>query len=117
MTDVTGFGLLGHLQGICEASRLGAEIRIDAIPMLRGAAELAEAGVRSSLFAENAALLPQIETTGARSLLFDPQTSGGLLACVAPEQAEILLNRLRGAGYRAAEIGVMGAPGTGIVLR
>ncbi|WP_068244963.1 selenide, water dikinase SelD [Tritonibacter horizontis] len=117
MTDVTGFGLLGHLQGLCAASGLGAQIRFEAVPKLRGAAELAIAGVRSSLFAENAALLPQIQATGARALLFDPQTSGGLLACVAPEQSEMLLTRLRAQGYRAAEIGVMRGPGDGIILR
>ncbi len=117
MTDVTGFGLLGHLQGICEASGLGAELRFDAIPKMRGAPELAEVGVRSSIFADNAALLPGIGTAGARALLFDPQTSGGLLAAVAPDQSEILLNRLRSQGYRAAEIGVMTGAGEGIVIR
>ncbi len=117
MTDVTGFGLLGHLQGICEASGLGAELRFDAIPKMRGAPELAEAGVRSSIFNDNAALVPGIGTAGARALLFDPQTSGGLLAAVPPEQSEVLLNRLRSQGYRAAEIGVMTGAGTGLVIR
>jgi len=117
MTDVTGFGLLGHLKGICEASHLGAEIRFDAIPMMRGAPELAEAGVRSSIFDDNASLLPGIGTAGARALLFDPQTSGGLLAAVAPERSEMLLNRLRNHGYRAAEIGAITGEGEGVVVR
>lgn len=82
MTDVTGFGLLGHLLGICEASKLGAELRLDAIPYLPGAAALSAQRVRSSLFAENAAQLPEISTGGVQDLLFDPQTAGGLLAAL-----------------------------------
>ena len=117
MTDVTGFGLLGHLQGMCEASHLGAEIRFDAIPTMRGAPELAEAGVRSTIFDDNAALLPGIGTASARALLFDPQTSGGLLAAVPSDQSERLLDQLRNHGYCAAEIGVMRGAGEGIVLR
>lgn len=117
MTDVTGFGLLGHLQGMCEASHLGAEIRFDAIPTMCGAPELAEAGVRSTIFDDNAALLPGIGTAGARALLFDPQTSGGLLAAVPSDQSEPLLDQLRNHGYCAAGIGVMRGAGEGIVLR
>ncbi|TNJ43948.1 selenide, water dikinase SelD [Phaeobacter sp. B1627] len=117
MTDVTGFGLMGHLQGICAASALGADIRFGSIPTLRGAPELAEAGLRSTLFAENAALVPDLVVTGARALVFDPQTSGGLLAAVSPDQSEILLNRLRNHGYRAAVIGRMTETGGGITLR
>ncbi|OIQ31667.1 MAG: selenide, water dikinase SelD [Alphaproteobacteria bacterium MedPE-SWcel] len=113
MTDVTGFGLMGHLQGICAASALGAEIRFDAIPKMRGAPELAEAGIRSSLFAENASLVPGLVLSGARTLVVDPQTSGGLLAAVSPAQSEPLLNRLRNHGYRAAEIGRLTGPVTG----
>jgi len=117
MTDVTGFGLLGHLQGLCEASHLGAEITFDAIPLMEGARELAEAGVRSTIFDDNAALLPGIGTAGARALLFDPQTSGGLLACVAPEHVAQVLEQLKNYGYRAAKIGEMRGPDEGIVLR
>ncbi|MFP3541514.1 AIR synthase-related protein, partial [Pseudomonas sp. SIMBA_044] len=83
------------LQGMCEASHLEAEIRFDAIPTMCGAPELAEAGVRSTIFDDNAALLPGIGTAGARALLFDPQTSGGLLAAVPSDQSERLLDQLR----------------------
>jgi len=117
MTDVTGFGLLGHLQGLCEASHLGAEITCEAIPLMEGARELAEASVRSTIFDDNAALLPGIGTAGARALLFDPQTSGGLLACVAPEHSAQVLEQLRNHGYRAAKVGEMRGPDEGIVLR
>lgn len=105
MTDVTGFGLLGHLLGICEASRTGAEVFTGHVPLMQGAADLADRGVRSSLLAANQAALPELKTTGWQDLLFDPQTAGGLLAAVAADQADALLKQLRDAGYPAALIG------------
>ncbi|UWQ81287.1 selenide, water dikinase SelD [Leisingera sp. S132] len=105
MTDVTGFGLLGHLLGICEASRTGAELSAGKIPLIQGAAELADRGIRSSLFPANQAALPELRTTGWQDLLFDPQTAGGLLAAVSPGQADELLAQLTAAGYPAALIG------------
>jgi len=117
MTDVTGFGLLGHLQGLCAASDLGAEVDFDAIPLMAGAAALAEAGVRSTIFEDNAALLPGIGTAGARALLFDPQTSGGLLASVAPARASDALRELKNHGYHAAKIGEIRDADQGIVIR
>ncbi|WP_456153953.1 selenide, water dikinase SelD [Phaeobacter gallaeciensis] len=116
MTDVTGFGLLGHLLGICEASKLGAEIRLDAIPYLTGAATLATQGIRSSLFAENAAQLPEISTGGVQDLLFDPQTAGGLLAALPMRQAEALLPQLRTHAPNAAIIGRMSETAGAITL-
>lgn len=62
MTDVTGFGLLGHLLGICEASRAGAEVFTGQVPLMQGAAELAERGIRSSLLPANQAALPELKT-------------------------------------------------------
>ncbi|QAX29362.1 selenide, water dikinase SelD [Leisingera sp. NJS204] len=112
MTDVTGFGLTGHLLGICEASGAGAEIFTSKIPLMQGAAELADRGIRSSLFPANQAAVPELKTTGWQDLLFDPQTAGGLLAAVAADQADDLLNRLRAAGYPALRIGkVTSSPG------
>lgn len=105
MTDVTGFGLLGHLLGICEASRTGADLYTGRIPLMQGAAELADRGIRSSLFPANQAALPELKTAGWQDLLFDPQTAGGLLAAVAPDQAGNLLEQLQAAGYPAALIG------------
>ncbi|OBY28262.1 selenide, water dikinase SelD [Leisingera sp. JC1] len=105
MTDVTGFGLLSHLLGICEASRTGAELFTGQIPLMQGAAELADRGIRSSLFPANQAALPELKTTGWQDLLFDPQTAGGLLAAVAADQADALLEQLQAAGYPAARIG------------
>ena len=109
MTDVTGFGLAGHLRGICDASGLGARLDLAAIPLLPGAERLAGAGVRSSLFADNETGAGAVEAPpGARrDLLFDPQTAGGLLAVVYPDEADRVLSQLREAGYAAARIGEM----------
>ncbi|MCI5097476.1 MAG: selenide, water dikinase SelD [Rhodobacteraceae bacterium] len=116
MTDVTGFGLAGHLMGISEASNLRAHLRIADIPVLQGAEELAQSGVRSTLFPENRLLAPELPEGGKHDLLFDPQTAGGLLACVAKDEAETLLSQLSTAGYNAAIIGEMSAGAPGIDL-
>ena len=114
MTDVTGFGLAGHMLAICTASGVAGEITLDAIPLYDGALALAEAGHRSSLWEANRATAPVDDATGARgALLHDPQTAGGLLAAVAEGEAEALLAALREAGHAAAVVGrfVAGAPG------
>jgi len=107
MTDVTGFGLAGHLMGICEASGLGAEVDLGAVPLLDGAEALAAAGVRSTLYADNRSGAGPVDLPeGPRAeLLFDPQTAGGLLAAVDAGRAEALVGALRDAGYPAAVIG------------
>ena len=113
MTDVTGFGLAGHLTEICQASGLSAELELDAVPLYPGALELAEAGHRSTLFQANRAAAPVIGAEGARgALLHDPQTAGGLLAAVPAAQAEAVLSSLRVLGHQAARIGriTKGAP-------
>ncbi len=107
MTDVTGFGLAGHLAGICEASGTSAELRLDDLPLMPGAEALAGAGMRSTLFADNRAGAGLVlGAAGARGdLLFDPQTAGGLLAAVPAKAAAGLVAQLVKAGYRAAIIG------------
>ncbi|WP_164659860.1 selenide, water dikinase SelD [Tropicibacter sp. Alg240-R139] len=107
MTDVTGFGLAGHLQGMVEASGCGAELDLAAIPALPGAEALAAQGTRSTLFPENRSLAAELPAGGKADLLFDPQTAGGLLAAVPNDAAEDLLNALQAAGYPAAQIGVL----------
>lgn len=104
MTDVTGFGLAGHLLGICEASGTGAELDLGAIPLMDGAEELARAGIRSSIFADNRALAPELPEGGRADLLFDPQTAGGLLAAVKTEDADRLVAALRASGHGAATV-------------
>lgn len=105
MTDVTGFGLAGHLHGICEVSGTGAILDLDAIPLMDGALEMAGTGTRSTLFAENRALVPDLPEGGAADLLFDPQTAGGLLAAVPAPDTDRVITALRDAGYPAARIG------------
>jgi selenide,water dikinase len=89
MTDVTGFGLAGHLDGMCEASGVGATVRLNDVPLLEGAHDLAAAGVRSSLHPANrtASLVP-VPDTPLGALMFDPQTCGGLLAAVPKQLAD-----------------------------
>ncbi|MFT5869183.1 MAG: selenide,water dikinase [Paracoccaceae bacterium] len=112
MTDVTGFGLAGHLMAICEASSLAATLDLAAIPVLAGAEALAASGTKATLYAANRDHLADQITTpdGPRAdLLFDPQTCGGLLAAVAPDQADGILQELLNAGYVAARIGYLSA--------
>ena len=107
MTDLTGFGIAGHLSGICEASGLAAEISLDAVPLMQGALALSEKGVRSSLYPDNIAGAGAV--TGRKGpladLMFDPQTAGGLLAAVPADKADELVKKLWLAGYPAARIG------------
>ncbi|MGR3756015.1 MAG: selenide, water dikinase SelD, partial [Tranquillimonas sp.] len=109
MTDVTGFGLAGHLLGLLDASGLGAEIDLAAVPLMPGAADLARRGIRSTLFPANAEAAARMTLPGRpeAALLFDPQTAGGLLAALAPPAAADALDRLRAAGYQAALIGTL----------
>jgi selenide,water dikinase len=116
-TDVTGFGLAGHLGAMLRASKCSAVLALDAIPALPGAVALLTRGVRSTAHPENArarrAMLvePEAEAHARLDLLFDPQTSGGLLLGVGRERSERLLRALREAGDGAAVvIGEVAAP-------
>jgi selenide,water dikinase len=106
-TDVTGFGLGGHLLEMLRASGVGAVLLMDRVPALPGALELAAEGVASTLAPENRRSLPGVGADARSALLFDPQTSGGLLAGVAPERADICIDRLRSAGIDAAIVGTV----------
>ena len=108
MTDVTGFGLAGHVRAIARASRLDAELVRDAIPVHAGARALSDAGVSSSLMPANRADAP-VEG-GEDALLHDPQTAGGLLAAVAREQVDATLDALRSAGCVGHVIGHLTEP-------
>ena len=111
MTDVTGFGLAGHLARL--VGNHGAEIDLAALPAYDGALVLLADGHRSSLHAANAAAAPVADAEGPRgALLHDPQTAGGLLAALDPAEADDAVADLRALGHRAARIGtVTEAPG------
>lgn len=108
MTDVTGFGLAGHLLEILEASGTAATITLAAIPLLAGAKDLAAEGYESSLAPEiRAATNYRITAPEApeTALLYDPQTAGPLLATVPANMATSLLASLHANGESAALIG------------
>jgi selenide,water dikinase len=107
MTDVTGFGLAGHLNTIAKASGIGIELILADIPVLAGAVELAGLGVRSSIYADNRALLPELELPDDQkaALLFDPQTAGGLVAAVPGDEVADILSKLNDLGCEARVIG------------
>ncbi|MEL7213533.1 MAG: selenide, water dikinase SelD [Pseudomonadota bacterium] len=106
LTDVTGFGLAGHLAEICTASRTGAEIWSDAVPLYDGALDLSAAGLRSSLLPANKALVKIKGAEGPLSdLFYDPQTAGGFLAAIAPSDVKSALHAIDKAGFIAVQIG------------
>ena len=122
-TDVTGFGLAGHAAGMAKASKVRIELDSATLPMHDGYVELVERGVTTGattcnednvrdLLEERTALEP-----ARRSLLFDPQTSGGLLIAVEPSRASDLVEELIATGHHAAAIGRVteGPPGLVIV--
>ncbi len=103
MTDITGFGLAGHVQAICEASGLRAEIWRDKVPLYHGARALSDIGIRSSLLQDNIKNAP---TEGISDpLMHDPQTAGGLLAALAPAVAQQTVTSLQEQGQTAEIIG------------
>ena len=107
MTDVTGFGLAGHLQNIARASGVGVELDLSAIPLFDGAEALAAQGIRSTLFPDNRANCADLVTDGSpkSELLFDPQTAGGLLAAVAERDLAGVQQGFRDAGLDFWQIG------------
>ncbi|MCA0939602.1 selenide, water dikinase SelD [Salipiger pacificus] len=104
MTDVTGFGLAGHLLNICTASGVGARLEVGKVPLLPGAEALSAAGHASTLYPKNRAALPFQPVGPKEDLMFDPQTAGGLLAAVHGDVSRTLA-QLRAAGFPAVEIG------------
>jgi selenide, water dikinase len=114
MTDVTGFGLAGHLLEICRGSRLGASVGFDDLPVLQEALSWAKQGIATGASARNWAgyghevVCPRKFEDWQRNLVTDPQTSGGLLVACAPEAADDVLRIFRSGGFsQVAQIGVM----------
>ena len=115
-TDVTGFGLFGHLLEMVGDERLTVRLDADALPLLDGALESIRAGLESSLQPDNERLAgradvhPQLAAHPHYPLLFDPQTAGGLLAAVPAGAVDGCIQKLRELGYeRAATVGMIAA--------
>ena len=123
LTDVTGFGLLGHLLEICKGSGLQAQLDMKHIPVLKEAQHFAEQGYGPGAIERNQASFGQYVQFAdgilpwQQRLLADPQTSGGLLVSVAPEQAEAVLAAFHEAGFTyATAIGHMQVGNAGIFV-
>lgn len=104
-TDITGFGLLGHLVEMVRASEVDVELVLDAVPMMDGAEDTVRAGIVSSLQPQNVRLrraVANLEEAGKDPrypLIFDPQTAGGLLASVPADRADACVAKLKELGY------------------
>ncbi len=109
-TDVTGFGLIGHLVEMVKASGVDVAVALSAVPLLPGVRETLAMGVFSSLQPQNVRLrraICNLEEAASDPLypaLFDPQTAGGLLAAVPAERAAVALGALHAAGYEQAAV-------------
>ncbi len=121
LTDITGFGLAGHLAEMLAEGGLAAKLVLEDIPVLPGACALVAAGHASALTQANRAAvahLLQAPDSPRAALLCDPQTAGGLLAAVPEAEMPALLAQLRAHGYPAACIGqIIKAPSPAIVAR
>jgi selenide,water dikinase len=106
-TDVTGFGLAGHLLEMLDASGVSARLLEEHVPLYEGFTDVVSTGIVSSLHHDNAKTACRVNAASAPpAWLFDPQTSGGLLAALRPEAVADTLDRLRRARCQhAAEIG------------
>ena len=124
LTDVTGFGLIGHLLEICRASSAGATIEFARVPTHPGALDLARQGIVTGASARNwggcadAVDLTRIDAEAERALLTDPQTSGGLLVACAPDAVDAVLAIFRDEGFaEAATVGRITAGPPRILVR
>jgi selenide, water dikinase len=124
ITDVTGFGVLGHALEMARGSKLAIEIRAGDVPLLSGAAGLAQEGFVTGASHRNWSsygadvALPTSFPDWKRHLLTDPQTSGGLLVACAPQRAETIAHLIRDAGYAGARVvgyAEPGMPGVGVM--
>jgi selenide, water dikinase len=121
-TDITGFALLGHAWEMAKASRVAIEIDSAAVPLLEGALELAKQGLvtggdksNREYVSDDIAIGETIDPNLVK-LLFDPQTAGGMLIAIAPDQGDALLSRLREKYPQASVIGKVVEPGGKAIL-
>ncbi len=119
VTDVTGFGLLGHAHELASRSGVRVELDAEALPSLPGALDLAAAGVRTGGDRRNRDFAgPHVESEvdeAAEALAYDPQTAGGLLVSLPEERAAVALAALAAAGVAAVRVGRVLA-GSGVRL-
>jgi selenide,water dikinase len=110
-TDITGYGLIGHLLEMCAGSNAGAEIRASNVPVLAGAREYLQRGFRPEGTERNAtAFRSRVDVRVSESeytLMCDAQTSGGLLIAVSPEKSGALERELQAGGLFYAKIGTI----------
>ncbi len=122
-TDVTGFGLIGHLHEMMNGSGLAAELNLGGVPVFEGVLEYSAAGVRPGRTADVIDAMESVVDWGPadetwRGVLADPQTSGGLLMAIHPTKVDDLLGALERRGEEACVIGraVVGSAGTVTIL-
>jgi selenide,water dikinase len=124
VTDVTGFGLAGHLLEICRGSNLAARVEFDRLPLIEEAVQHVQRGVFTGASARNwasyrdAVQLPETFADWQQKILTDPQTSGGLLVACAPESVAEVISAFAADGFiKATEIGrfIAGGPGVTVV--
>lgn len=124
VTDVTGFGLAGHLLEMLDASGLDAEVQLSRLPLLPGAKELLQEGLESTLAPANREIEVRTKCADEHmtthpefAALFDPQTSGGLLLSISADREELLHTGLRAAGVDGWTIGRFREPSQVPTLR
>ena len=110
LTDVTGFGLAGHLLEICRGSKLSAEVKFDSLPLISEALDWARQGVATGASDRSwkgygaEVSLPKDSPAWQRTLLSDPQTSGGLLVACAPHAVRDVLKEFETRGFAEARV-------------
>ena len=123
ITDVTGFGLAGHLAEMLSASKKSANLVMDSVPLLPGCQELIEAGIESTLAPDNRLVAGKVRVIGDThapkfASLFDPQTSGGLLFGVDDQHVDQVVEFMKSEGYEdTAVVGKVEASDGSNVLR
>jgi len=124
-TDISGFGFLGHAVQLAESSQVALEFRLDSIPYFPEVIKLSQQGLcPAGLFRNKDYYSCKVELTSEvpqhmQDVLYDPQTSGGLLICVEPDKAELLLRKLQEvSGFEGAIVGeVVSKPKGKVILK
>jgi selenide,water dikinase len=120
-TDITGYGLIGHSTEVAQASNVTLHLSAMDVPLIDGAIDLVHENQTGGGHANQAYFSPSVREQAAisdalRALLYDPQTSGGLLLAVRPDRAEELTTRLAEVGVAAARVGEVRPPHDGALV-